>query len=196
MVSTAAQLLGATAAIEALLPECDVSFDREVRIAAPAPVAFEAMCGADIERSAIVRGLFRIRQFLLGGRHARYELPHGLLEQLDSLGWRCVAEEPGRYFVFAAVTQPWKATPVFRGLCAQEFARFAEPGYAKIAFTLEIRPLAPGRCIARTETRVATTDPVSRIRFRWYWSLLSPGIELIRAVLLAQIKAESEQRLA
>ena len=48
--------------------------------------------------------------------------------------------------------------------------------------------------VARTETRVATTDALARAKFRHYWSLVSPGVILIRRTLLRGLKAEAERR--
>ena len=48
--------------------------------------------------------------------------------------------------------------------------------------------------IFRTETRVMTTDPAARAKFRRYWSFPSPGIILIRWVSLRPLKAEAERR--
>jgi hypothetical protein len=48
--------------------------------------------------------------------------------------------------------------------------------------------------IFRTETRAVATDPVARLRFRRYWSFLSPGIILIRRAMLAPVRAEAERR--
>jgi hypothetical protein len=42
-------------------------------------------------------------------------------------------------------------------------------------------------------TRVTTTDPESRKRFRRYWATYSPGIVLIRREALRIIKNEAER---
>jgi hypothetical protein len=82
--------------------------------------------------------------------------------------------------VGGAVTQPWLAEVEFRALPPEEFAAFDEPGYVKIVSTLEAEELAGGESIARTRTRVSTTDATARRHFRGYWAALSPGILLIR----------------
>ena len=93
-----------------------------------------------------------------------------------------------------AVTQPWRAEVEFRGVDPDAFVGFAEPGYAKIVWTLEAEPLGPTSSRFRTETRVRTTDPRSRRLFRRYWALLSPGILLIRRESLKLVKADAERR--
>ncbi len=184
----------ASSLLDDAMPQYDVCLDHETKIDAPAALAFDAMCDTDLERSPIVQALFRARQILLGGRHAEREMHRGLLERLGDFGWGVVGEESGREIVFGAVTKPWENDPVFRGLSAADFKRFETPGYVKIAFTLRIDPQGEHTSIARTQTRALATDPLSRRRFRRYWALLSPGIELVRIVLLAQLRAEAEER--
>lgn len=57
----------------------------------------------------------------------------------------------------------------------------------------------PGRgateSIFTIETRVATTDPASRARFRRYWAFFSPGIVLIRLASLPLVKRDAERRV-
>jgi hypothetical protein len=93
-----------------------------------------------------------------------------------------------------AVTQPWMADVVFRPLPPDEFAAFHEPDYVKIVWTLRADPVGAADSVFRTETRVATTDPTARARFRRYWSFASPGIILIRWMTLGPLKAEAERR--
>jgi hypothetical protein len=83
---------------------------------------------------------------------------------------------------------------VFRPLPSEEFAALHEPGYVKIVWTLRADSLGAGESIFRTETRVVTTDPTARAKFRRYWSFMSPGIILIRRMLLGPLKADAERR--
>jgi hypothetical protein len=118
------------------------------------------------------------------------------LSEVLELGWRVLAEEPGRELVLGAVTQPWLANVHFRGLPPEEFASFREPGYAKIAWSIAVEPRGEADSVFLTETRVATTDPDSRARFRRYWSVVSPGILLIRRETVKLVRREAERRAA
>jgi hypothetical protein len=113
---------------------------------------------------------------------------------MKAIGWGVLDENPGREIVLGAVTKPWESDVVFRTIPPDQFASFQEPGFAKIAWTLRADPVSDQHSIARTETRVATTDPASRARFRRYWSFLSPGILVIRRAMLRMIKREAERR--
>jgi hypothetical protein len=75
-----------------------------------------------------------------------------------------------------------------------QFAAFDEPGYVKIVYTLAADPLGPNRSSFVTRTRVVTTDPESRRRFRRYWAPMSTGIILIRYLSLPMVKREAERR--
>lgn len=178
--------------LDDVMPEYDVRLRHETAVDAPASRTFDAIFRADVDRSPIVAVLFRARRTILGGRGQSEPLPAGLLEQLIAIGWRVIAEEPGRELVFGAVTRPWEPEPRFLGLSSAEFRRFQEPGYVKIAFTLRVDPDGEMRSIAGTQTRAYATDAVSRARFRRYWAFLSPGIQMVRIVLLAQLRADAE----
>jgi hypothetical protein len=90
--------------------------------------------------------------------------------------------------------EPWLADVVFRPLPPDEFVRFSEPGYVKISWTIRADPLGDDHSIFRTETRAVATDPLARARFRRYWSLASPGIVLIRWLMLNPVKTAAERQ--
>ena len=93
-----------------------------------------------------------------------------------------------------AVTQPWMPNVVFRALPPDAFRDFRDPGYVKIVWTLRADPADAGHTVFRTETRAVATDAAARARFRWYWARFSPGIILIRRLMLIQLRKEAERR--
>ncbi len=122
--------------------------------------------------------------------------PRELLPLVQSLGWGVLKEVPGREVVVGAVTKPWEANVVFRALPPDDFAKFHEPGWVKIAWTLRADPVGAEESVFRTETRVVTTDRAARAKFRRYWAFVSAGIVLIRWMMLGPVKAEAERRAA
>ena len=179
--------------VDRFMPKYEVREVHQTRVAAPAEVTFGAAYDLDLQRSTIVRALFTGRELLMGGERAQREHGPGLLAEVLALGWCILAEEPGRELVIGAVTQPWKANVEFLSLLPDAFATFKEPGYAKIVWTLGVKPLGEKASVFRTETRVVTTDPESRSRFRRYWSVFSPGILLIRYETLRLVRREAER---
>jgi len=182
--------------IEQFLPDADERTVHQIRIRAAPDAVLAAAEAFDLESLALVRTLFRVRGWLLGAKPLPPHVPRGLVEQMESTGWGTLAVEPGRQRVMGAVTRPWEANVRFRALAPETFAAFSEPGQVKIAWSLEAEPdpQRPDWTLFRTETRSRGTDPTSRRRFRRYWRLFSPGILLIRRVLLPAVRRAAEGR--
>ncbi len=180
--------------LDRFMPAYDIVERHHVQVAAGADITFAAACEQDLMALPVVRAIFRGRDVLLGSEPDTTTHPRGLLAWTTSIGWGVLAEVPGREVVMGAVTQPWKANVVFRGLPPAEFAAFNEPDYVKIAWTLRADPIDTDTSIFRTETRAVATDAAARGKFRPYWSFLSPGIILIRWASLLPLKAEAERR--
>jgi hypothetical protein len=179
--------------LDRFIPVHDVVERHEVLVKASSHVTFEAMCDVDLQRSALIRAIFRTRELMLGSEPDASDRPRGLLALTKSLGWGVLAEVPGREIVMGAVTQPWQANVVFRAIPPEEFARFDEPNFVKIVWTLRADPIDAEHAVARTETRVLATDPAARRRFRRYWRMVAPGILVIRRVALKLVRSEAER---
>ncbi len=180
--------------LDRFMPDYEVVERHHLRVAAPAAVALAAAKDLNVLDSAVARALFKTRAWALGGTTGARELPRALMDQARAIGWRVLVESPGREVVFGAVTRPWEAEPDFRGVPSAEFAGFTEPGYVKIVWMLRADPTGTETCIFRMETRAATTDAAARTKFRRYWAFASPGVALLRRVMLAPVRCEAERR--
>jgi hypothetical protein len=182
--------------LDEFIPEHEICERHSVSVSSPAETTFAAARDISFHDSRIARTIFWLRALpgrLLSGPPTPTER-RPVLDEVTALGWRELARIPGRQVLMGAVTQPWRQQVQFRGLPPEEFVAFRDPGYAKIAWTIEVRPAGPLSTVFATETRVVTTDPVSRERFRRYWAFLSPGIRIIRFEILRLVKAEAERR--
>lgn len=180
--------------LDSFMPAYDVAERHHVQVAASAATTLAAAAAVDLAQSPLIRIIFRARELVLGATADGGVTPKGLLAQTTALGWRVLAEVPGREVVVGAVTQPWLPDVVFRGLTPDAFRTFDEPDHVKIVWTLRADPVDAATSIFRTETRVMTTDGSARAKFRWYWARFSPGIVLIRLAMLRLLKAEAERR--
>jgi hypothetical protein len=178
--------------LDRFMPVYEVRERHQTRVRAPVEATFAAARALELSRSPLVRAIFRGRELLMGSSAGEARPPRPFLDEILSLGWRVLAEAPGREIVVGAVTQPWQADVVFRGVPPEEFAAFDEPDYVKIAWTLAVNPLGPDESVFRTETRVASTDLSARRKFRRYWAVVSPGILLIRREALRLVKQAAE----
>jgi hypothetical protein len=187
-------MMGKDDLLDRFMPLHEVCERHQTRVRAPVEVTFAAARALELNRSPLIRLIFRGRELLMGSRTEKAPPPRPFLDEVLSLGWRVLAERPGREIVLGAVTQPWRADVVFRGVAPEEFAAFDEPDCVKIAWTLAVTPLGPDESVFRTETRVASTDPSARRKFRRYWAVVSPGILLIRWETLRLVRRAAEAR--
>jgi hypothetical protein len=180
--------------LDRFLPDCEVLERHETRVAAPADVTYSAAREMSLGWSPLVRAIFRGRELLMRSPATEDRPPQPLVDECLSIGWGVLAQESGREIVLGAVTQPWKGDVKFRALPPDEFAAFKEPGFAKIAWTIRVEPVGPEASRFYTETRVATTDADARRRFRRYWTMVSPGVRLIRKESLRLVRGAAEHR--
>jgi hypothetical protein len=178
--------------LDTFMPAYEVAERHWIQIDAPLDATWRAATNVRLQDSSIVSVIFRARELVLGAEASSAD-PRGLLEETLALGWRVLHEQPGREVVVGAVTRPWEPNVTFRGVPAAGFRSFDDPNYVKIVWTLRVEPVGETETICRTETRVTTTDEAARRRFRWYWARFSPGIVLIRWLLLRQLKADAER---
>lgn len=178
--------------LDHFMPEFDVVERHHIAVDAPQELTMAAAREQRLDRSPVIRAIFKTRTMVMGGTEPEASAKE-LLPQMLALGWGVLAETPGE-IVVGAVTRPWEANVIFTALPPDEFAAFNEPGFVKIVWSLRADPVMPDGSIFRTETRARATDAVARGKFRRYWALSSAGIALIRILSLAPLKADAERR--
>jgi hypothetical protein len=181
------------ALLDPFMPNPDVRGRHEITIHAPAGFVMNFARSFPIESLWLVRALFRLRAALLRSQAPSSQPQLGLVDQMRSIGWQCLAEDPLHYFIAGAACRPWQPQPGFSPIAPERFAAFAEPDRVKIAWTLESAESGPALTRFATETRVVATDPQSRVRFKRYWRKFGVGIVLIRLVLLFVLRRRAER---
>lgn len=183
--------------LDQFMPSYDVVERHHVRVAAPADVTFAAACDIDMLQSPFIRAIFKTRQLVMGGTEDDDSgRPRGVVPFMKATGWTVLADTPGRELVFGSVTQPWMANPKFRPIPAETFSAFVEPDCVKIVLSVRADAIGPGVSEFRSETRAVGTDRAARTKFRRYWSLVAPGVVLIRRLMMTPVKTEAERRIA
>lgn len=181
-----------TSPLEPFLPTYDAREHFAVSVRAPAAVTFALAQAFDLLSPWSVRAIFRLREVLLRSQPSARPTSQGLVHDLTELGWGQLATAPTVH-VGGAYCQPWLADVRFHPLTAATFRAFCEPGYVKIAWTLEALPTTPAQCLLRTETRAVATDTDSQRRFRAYWRWARFGILPIRWFLLPAVRRAAER---
>jgi len=113
--------------LDEFIPTYEVVERHHVRVAAPAAIALAAACDMDLAQSAIIRGIFRGRELILGAQPDKVRSPRTLLAWAKELGWAVLAEIPDREVVFGAVTRPWEASPYSAHCHARSLPAFTNP---------------------------------------------------------------------
>jgi len=182
------------AVLDRFVPDPDAGGRHEITICAPADFVLDIARSFDIQSIRMVRALFWLRAKMLGAQLPVVMPRIGLVAQMLGLGWVCLAEDPGHFFVAGAACQPWQANVVFSAISPEQFATYAGPNQVKIAWTLEAEDLGPALTRFATETRVVATDLQARTKFRRYWRKFGIGIVMIRRLLLPVLRRQAERQ--
>jgi len=181
--------------LDHFMPVYEIAERHEIAVDAPWTNTYAAECLVDLQDSPVIRSIFRGREIILRSSPEpdTDAQPSAFVAQAMSFGWGILAEDPGHEIIMGAVTQPWEANVAFESLPPDRFASFQTPDYVKIVWTLDAEPTGSSTSIARTITRVETTDPQARAKFRRYWATFSPGIIFIRYEALRLVRDASER---
>jgi hypothetical protein len=184
------------ARLDRFIPDPDVRERFETTVQAPAGVVMDVATAFDMQSVPAAKAIFWLREkFLRSAPHAP-RTPQGILAETTRLGWGTLAEEPGRLVAMGARCQPWLADVKFVAIPPEDFARYAEPGEVKIAWSLEAVATAPNVTRLAQETRAVATDAAARAKFLRYWGWARFGIVAIRLLMLPAVRREAERRWA
>ncbi|WP_211334094.1 SRPBCC family protein [Halopiger aswanensis] len=188
--------------IDRYLPEYDVTAIRHAVVEADPETTYAAMLTADLlDTGPIVRALGWLRTLPTAtARRFRGTTGASPPERLrfadvpETDEWTLLEAAPGEEFVFGAVGKFWRPAIEWRRVDADAFASFDEPGYAKLAISLSVRPYGEGRTLVSYEARTATTDDRARRRFRRYWRVIGPFAGYLMSRALERIRADAAAR--
>lgn len=110
----------------------------------------------------------------------------------EEFGWVLLHDEAPVELALGLVGAFWRRDYGVAHVRADEFAGFAEPGYAKTVADLSLRPYGFGRTLLTYENRTLTTDEASRKAFRRYWLVLRPFVLVLMRTALVEVKQEAE----
>jgi hypothetical protein len=177
--------------LDRFLPEFDVREHHSIAVdRSPDAVLAETrlLTARDAPLFVVLMALRSVPALLRGRRLAP---GRPMLDEFLRAGFVLLAEADDE-LVLGAVGRFWKPTGQLRPVPPEEFAGFAEPGWAKAAANFHVAE-AGGHTLLSTETRVLATDERARRSFRRYWRLVYPGSAAIRRAWLRAIKNRAER---
>jgi hypothetical protein len=189
----------AATVLDRLMPTFQAVERHATTIAASADQVWAALAEITMGELRLFRLLMGLRVLpgrLRGSPRARFATEEPLLDWAVRFGFPILGEDAQRELVVGAIGQPWRLSGG-RGIAVaggDDFAAFDQAGFAKMAASFQLDPIAGGRAIElSTETRVVCTDAASVRRFGRYWWLIRPASGAIRRSWLAAIKRRAER---
>ena len=170
------------------LPKFDVSKRYAIEIAESPERVWEELLRYDFGDSIVTALLMGLRGY--GFRRKRTGASQGssLKERLERFAFTLLEEKPGRELVFGLVGKFWRPDGGLRRLSREDFAAFAEPGFAKAAWNLRVESRGDFAATLSTETRVLCLGATARRKFLLYWRVVEPFSGLIRRSLLRGVR--------
>jgi hypothetical protein len=183
--------------IDRYLPDFDFSERHETKVMAPREAVFAALEELTMQEVPSFRFLMGIRALparLRGGSQAEPPSTGPIVDGMTEAGFKILFRYPPTEGVVGAIGRFWKLRPpeLLDFGDADGFVSFGEAGYAKAAMNFHVWPAEDGSCTLSTETRIKTTDPISRRSFGRYWRLIQPWSGLIRRDWLRAAKHRAE----
>jgi hypothetical protein len=190
--------------VDQLLPRFDVSDSVAVEVEAPVDDAWDALMATDLvalgRRRPVVgllggiRALPELLTHWLTGRRAPHVPGHLTLRgtaesDVASGGWLLLAEER-HALALGLVGRFWRPVIPYASIAPDDFASFAEPGWAKTVYLLRARAVDDQRTQLVATMRTATTSEHARRWFDRYWTLgVGAGAHLLARSLLEDAAA-------
>jgi hypothetical protein len=177
--------------IDEFMPAYDFDEKHETKIRASAEEVYTALGSFDLNESAVVRLLFRLRGLASTNRFDAAE-QHLTLRDATKFGFVVLGEKPNKEILLGLVGKFWKPNGDLQKINQEDFLAFNKTGYAKAAWNFALTKSAAKETRLTTETRVKCLDEASRKSFGFYWTFVKPFSGWIRqeALRLAKQKAE------
>jgi hypothetical protein len=146
-----------------------------------------------------VRGLFAARgaaehlvNALLGRPTPTLEADGPMrLGELPTHGdWVKLSDDPPQELAFGVIGRVWGGETVWATIDTADFAAFEQPGFAKIACSISLRPYGSTRTLVSYEARTQALDADSRAHFLRYWRVVRPGVAIVMRAFLAAVAKE------
>jgi hypothetical protein len=184
------------AIIDRELPAFDVVIVESIVVDADVATTYEAARSLDFMRvrTPLLAAAFWVRGLPERLGRTRATPPKRLvLAKGDPLpGWLVLGEQPGVELAFGAVGKFWQGKIEWRDVALEDFARFDEAGFGKIACDLRVRPCGDEHTLLSYECRTATTSADAQRHFARYWWLIRPFVAYIMRATLRTIQRDAE----
>jgi hypothetical protein len=198
--------------VDEFLPEYDVSDSVARVVAAERESTWRALVSADLievgRRRPMVaflgfsRLLPELASHLLHGEAIPNQPEHLRLKETTQSaatdgGWMLLGEREPEELALGLVGKFWRPVIEYAALERSEFRAFAEPGWAKTVYDLQLNRIDNAHTLLTGTMRTATTDDRARRWFRRYWTLgVGAGAHVLVDGLLDLVAEQAEASAA
>lgn len=149
---------------------------------------YAALTAGSFSQIPVVRFLMRLRGF----PSERTNMAMG--ESLRQGGFIELCDSPPDEIAYGIVGQFWRPSGGRKNITSPgQFVAFAQPGYAKAAWSFLLTASSPQLTQLRTETRIRTYGRSAHWKFRIYWLVVAPFSGLLRRGILRDVKRMAER---
>jgi hypothetical protein len=186
--------------LDSMMPDWDARRVERIVVDAPASQVLAAARTADfldaVRQSLFVQVLFAMREAFERTVSAIRRQPYSSppepaslrLTDLQATGEWIRLGETSSEFAFGVVGRFWGGETRWASTSAAEFARYSEPGYARIGCHLHVTPIEGGRTLLSYEARTHATDTGSRRAFLRYWRVVSVFVGIVMRSTLRVVR--------
>lgn len=178
---------------ERLLPDYQFSERHQLEIAATPTAILDAVATLEADDDPLIRRCLQLREaparlaLRLGLRNALQDRPRFGMHSFSLLA------RDSEQSAYGLVGRFWQSDFGLRPCTDDEtFRAFSEPGVARLLMIFRCQPIAHGKTLLLTETRVHCPDRASRLAFTPYWLAIRPVSGLIRQRMLRSVRARAE----
>lgn len=181
--------------IDSYVPDSDAAEFHSIVIRASPQAVWKTLHSIDFGEIFIAKLLLGLRALPAlifdpgAGRKGRRRFT---LADLQAAGFGKLAERPGAEIVLGVTGRFWSPVHNVDPFEAQAFKSTVQPGRARAVWDFVIESGEGDGTLLSTETRVVCGDPLSRVKFRAYWTLVRPFSGLIRILMLRAIRSRCE----
>lgn len=165
--------------IDTFLPTCHYREYHAVSLGKFSPAFYPLMLKTNLSGSFITRLLFWARGLPNGGH---------TIEHLNTLGFTKLGEKEREEIVYGMITGSGFFAGCRPGVTSDGFLAERSPGTIKAVINFRIEKKGENKTVISTETRVLCGSRKMQKKFRLYWALVKPFSQLIRKLMLGQIK--------
>ncbi len=171
----------------------DERLRHETLVQAPLDIVYDTALSFDLLTMPTDHSIFRLRSRLIQASNLPLRGFRGLGIEAPEPRWKILEERHGQICVVGAVCKPWLDDSEVVPVSAETFRSADNPGFVKIAWSLETQSRGSETTKLASELRFAAIDDQAKAELRRYWGRSNLGIRMVPYLLLRAVRHAAER---